>query len=466
MSDAAVFVRALFGSPGAPAANGQDLLAQAASTHEDLLNRAGTSGDPALDGPLAPLRAYLGGAPTSDRRRLLCHPLFVEGLHGLAPFCPELRRWHDSFTAPPASAAAPAAPPVPVALGCVALAARLRADRGWQGECDLCTDVLGRLEFPFSDWTVLLRTDRDDCLAGRAVRLALDSGQACWRLGGADGPPFLVTSRADCLRLIADNEDPCDRRRLEFPDPHVRPRLQCASHLGHSKIRYDPVAFLDFRAHAGLTGGLVGRLLTAIRINSPAVYRELCAFLHTVRGFEFPRSASGAVASFSDPTLPGVMGFAVAYTDRHEPCLDPFCFTWFGHEMGHTKDYLCETVLYGRGEGLVRNPADRTGPVPRYGRPLAVRTIIQVPYVHLYEWALLMDFCEAGFHGLPWRVPADVAAVGEDLAAEIEESFPLIAEWARLTPVGEAAVAYFRELYDRSLARWRALRTRGYHRCS
>ena len=86
--------------------------------------------------------------------------------------------------------------------------------------------------------------------------------------------------------------------------------------------------------------------------------------------------------------------------------------------------------------------------------------------MHLYEWALLMDFWEAGFHGLPWRVPADVAAVGEDLAAEIEESFPLIAEWARLTPVGEAAVAYFRELYDRSLARWRALRTRGYHRCS
>src|SRR5262249_12900717 len=157
----------------------------------------------------------------------------------------------------------------------------------------------------------------------------------------------------------------------------------------------------------------------AIRLNSPAVYRELRAFLHTVRGFEFPRLATGVVASFSDPTLPGVMGVAVSYTERHEPCLDPLCFTWFGHEMGHTKAYLCETVLYWMSEALIRNAAEYTDPIPRYGRALALRTVIQLPYVHLYEWALLMDFWEAGFHGLPWRVPADAAEVGEDLAAEI-----------------------------------------------
>jgi hypothetical protein len=160
------------------------------------------------------------------------------------------------------------------------------------------------------------------------------------------------------------------------------------------------------------------------------------------------------------------MGFAVAFTDDDDPCLDPFCFTWFGHEMGHTKDYLAETVLFGQGQTLAENPADRTGLIPRYGRSLAVRTVVQVPYVHLYEWALLMDFWEGGFHGLPWRVPAAAAAVGEDLAAEIAEAFPLIDGYARLTPVGEAAVAYFRELFERACVRWRVLRSRGYPRCS
>jgi hypothetical protein len=95
-----------------------------------------------------------------------------------------------------------------------------------------------------------------------------------------------------------------------------------------------------------------------------------------------------------------------------------------------------------------------------------VRTLVQVPYVHLYEWALLMDFWEGGFHGLPWRVPATAAAVGEDLAAEIAEAFPLIEAYAHLTPVGAAAVAYFRELFERACVRWRVLRARDYPRCS
>src|SRR5205823_7727683 len=124
-----------------------------------------------------------------------------------------------------------------------------------------------------------------------------------------------------------------ERRQLAFPHPHVKPRLQCARRLGHAPIRYDPIGFQDFQAHAGLTGGLVERLLAAIRHNSPAVYRELCTFLHTVRGFEFPPSAYGVIGSFSDPTLPGVLGLNISYTPRHEPCLDPFCFTWFGHEL-------------------------------------------------------------------------------------------------------------------------------------
>src|SRR5207249_931724 len=142
------------------------------------------------------------------------------------------------------------------------------------------------------------------------------------------------------------------------------------------------------------------------------------------------------------------------------PRLDPFCFTWFGHELGHTKDYLIDTILYKEGLVLLRNAADRTEPIPRYGRSLSVRTLFQVPYVHLYEWALLMDFWDAGFRGLPWDATAGVAAAGDDLAAEIREAFALIEERADLTPAGAAALAHFHEFFDRAEARWCALRRR------
>jgi hypothetical protein len=307
----------------------------------------------------------------------------------------------------------------------------------------------------------MLYTDQHDFLARQVVTLALEHEQACWRLADSREIPFLIMSRDDCLRMIIDSADSLERRRLQFPNPHVKARLQCASRLGHSKIRYDPIGFQDFHAHAGLTGGLVERLLAAIRRNGPAVYRELRTFMHAVRGFEWPTSAHGVIGSFSDPTLPGVMGINISYTPQHEPCVDPFCFTWFGHELGHTKHYLIDTILYGEGLALVRNPAERTEPIPRYGRPLSVRTLFQVPYVHLYEWALLMDFWEAGFRGLPWRVPGAVGAVGEDLAAEIGEAFALIQERARLTPEGVAALGHFRELFARALARWRLLRPGG-----
>ena len=90
-----------------------------------------------------------------------------------------------------------------------------------------------------------------------------------------------------------------------------------------------------------------------------------------------------------------------------------------------------------------------------------MRTLFQVPYVHLYEWALLMDFWEAGFRGLPWSAPAGAAAVGDELAAEIKEAFALIRVRAKLTPLGEVALRHFRELYAVALARWRFVRSRG-----
>lgn len=465
MPDAAALVRRLYGPPGRPATNTRQILDGAAEALADLLDRACAEADADLGRALAPIRTFLGGpAPAAEKRRLLCHPLFIEGLHGLAPFFAVLRRWHEAVTAPrPPAPDGPPACAARASLGNVALAVRLRADPHWRGEHDLCTDVLGRVGFPFCDWSLALHTAQGEFLAGEAVRVSLDADQAAWRLGEAGEPPFLVLSRADCLRLLVENADPVDCRRLKYPNPRLKPRLQRAVPLGRSPIRYDPVAFQDFQAHAGLTGGLVEGLLNAVRRDSPAVHEELCAYVHAVRGFEFPRSSSGVVGSFSDPTLPGVMGINVSYTPRHEPCVDPFCFTWLGHELGHTKDYLNDIILYDSGQSLLENAAERTGCTPRYGRSLTVRTLFQVPYVHLYEWALLMDFWEADFRGLPWRVPGDATAVGDDLAAEIEEAFALIDERAQLTPLGAAALCHFRELYAAAAGRWHSLRSRECH---
>jgi hypothetical protein len=452
MSGSRSLVRSLFAAPGQAFADPAALLRRAASAYAALLSLAMKRDE--LADSLAPIGDYLDGSASAARkRRVLCHPLFVEGLHALAPFSSELQTWHDSVAPRPRQPTTDAA--AAASLGNVALALRLRVDRGWCGRCDCCTDLLGRLGFPFCDWTFRLCSETGLPLAHHAVSLTLDHDRACWRLGDEPDHPFLVMPRADCERMLIDRDAELDGRRLRFPDSAVQIKITCAGRLGRSNVRYDPVAFAEETDHAAVAGGLIARVVEAIRDDSPAVYREFRTYVRTVRGYEFPRAAG--VASFSDPTMPGVMSVSVACTDDGEPCLDPFCFTWFGHEMGHTKDYHSDTILYVRGESLVSNGGDWSAPIPRYGRPLAVRTIIQVPYVHLYEWELLMDFCEAEFRGLPWRVAGGAGAVGDGFAAEIEESFDLIDEYARLTPIGAAAVSRFRQLFDRSKSRWRSL---------
>src|SRR5262249_24490765 len=153
--------------------------------------------------------------------------------------------------------------------------------------------------------------------------------------------------------------------------------------------------------------------------------RQLCQCIRTIHGFELPPHAAGQIASFSVPTTPGVIGFNVQYTARGEPRLDPYCFLWIGHELGHTVHYLIDDVAYLHGWRFLENPAEMTPTVPRYGRALSIRTLFQIPYVHLFEWWLLMLFHEHGFAGLPWQIGANTFTVGEDLRAEIHESF----EW-------------------------------------
>src|SRR5688500_2481470 len=108
MSDATL-VHRLFQPPGCPAADAEDLQRLAAAAHADLLDRACADGATALRHALAPLQVFLGGtAPAAIKRRLLCHPLLLDGLHALAPLSAALRHWHDTVAATPPQPATPA----------------------------------------------------------------------------------------------------------------------------------------------------------------------------------------------------------------------------------------------------------------------------------------------------------------------------------------------------------------------
>ena len=78
-----------------------------------------------------------------------------------------------------------------------------------------------------------------------------------------------------------------------------------------------------------------------------------------------------------------------------------------------------------------------TPKIHRYGRRLPVRTLVQIPYVHLYEWELLMDAYEMGLQQLPWVNQQDPVAVVEEIRAEIADGFQLIDQHANLTPLGK-----------------------------
>jgi hypothetical protein len=432
------------------------LLTRAAAIHADLLRTA--SSQHALRHPLQPLIQFLDGSdPPALKRQLLLHPLLIEALHHLASLVPEIAEWHEAVTAHETDDSEPA-DVTRASLGTIALSVLLHADSRWCGTWTCATDVIGQLGFPFSDWTLQV-ADRAGNLQGRRlVQVVLTPDIASCCLVG-DNVPFLVLSHDDFVQLLVHNED-SPRDHVEFPHSHYTARLRRADAMEHSGIRFDPVGVVQ--PHAGMTGGLVQAVVNALRRHSPSVYREFCRFIHTVRGFEFfptvlPRATRGTIGSFSDPSLPGVLGVNVSYTPDHRPCLDPFCFTWLGHEMGHTKNYLVDTILYGEGETLLFNPAERTAVLPRYGRSFTMRTLFQIPYVHLYEWVLLMDFFEGSFRALPWQVPDQVESVGRDLIAEIDEAFDLIPDVVQLTAAGESACEYFQQLTEANRRRWQRL---------
>src|SRR5262249_27924895 len=93
MANAAALVHRMFSAPGGSRHNTEEVLARAAAAHAELLTRAHAQGE--LGRPLTSLLSILRGrGTTATKRRLLCDPLFIEGLHSLAPFSNELERWH------------------------------------------------------------------------------------------------------------------------------------------------------------------------------------------------------------------------------------------------------------------------------------------------------------------------------------------------------------------------------------
>jgi hypothetical protein len=458
-------VQRLFEIPGQWPSAGAALLAGAAACHRRLVlcvtSRVHHGPGDALDA----LLATLAEGTNPDRPwPILNHPLLIDALHAMAPEDPELRAW-DEATAPPdlRCPAVASAGHGREKLNNVAWALLLRRSPTWCGQLNLCTDALGFLRFPFSDWSLWLQTSpagHAEVLAHAIVTVSLEPRSVLWSLAGEPEAPFLVMSRPDCWRLVVANDPRLSLDRFVFPNPAVWPRLLYATPLNDSGLRYEPVGFDDesFAAHAGLTGALIQAMLAAIQENTPAIHDELVRYVTAIRGYELPAGSDQTLASFSTPTLPGIINVNIVYSPDHQPLLSPFCFTWLGHELGHTKHYLIDDGVYEAGCRFLHNPGDRTGPLPRYSRPLAVRTLFQIPYVHLYELALLTAFQERRFAGLPWDVVEDPVAFGEDLVAEIREAFDLIEQWADVTALGRAAVDHFRALYEQALTHWMSLR--------
>ena len=452
--------RELFPLPGSPITLETRIPALAADAHDALFRRTvETSGMPD-DGPARSLLRLVSCQPAgAARQRLLLDPLFIRYLHGLARFSTDARDWHDQTVGGcPADSEAHNGHDDDSIAGNLILPLILRAEPAWRGTLQLKTDGFGRLRFPTCDWSIDLRCSESSPPAvcvHHPVVVSLERRHFRWYRTDGDTTPFLVMARSDSMRMLARNDDRIEAGSLHCADSLVRPKLHKATPLGATGVCYDPIAFAD-EDHAAMTGGLVETVLAAMRLNSPVIHQEFCRYIRIVRGFEAPLSSYGIVQSFSDPSEPGVMGINVSYTPDGYPRCQPCCFTCFGHELGHSKSYLIDSVAYEAGQRLAQNTSEWTEVIPRYGRRLRVRTLLQVPYTHLYELALLVEFVRNDFRGLEWSAAEDVNQIGEDLQQEIDDAFALIDEFADLTAFGESVLEHLRRQFAHLQAKWAA----------
>lgn len=400
-------------------------------------------------------RASLAGL----RDRFLLDPTFIEGLHDSAGSSPSLAQWHRHTTEPDVSEF----PDGVEHLGNSLLELLLRVDPYWRGQVPLQTDSSGRLRFPLCDWSIALWTQG----AGQAAALACE-GVTCSltrhdvRLALRRRPheTLLVMPRRIWLRLLVGNDDRLDGREIQYVPGAVGMRFDFATEIPGWRVRYDPVGIRDVEHHAGLTGGIVLAAMNAIAHHAPGVAAELDALISSVRCWDLAASPAGTIQSFSDPSLPRVMGINVPYTRSGQPQLCPFCFTWFGHELGHTKSYLIETILHTLGHSLTVQQGGFTEIIRCYGRRLPVRTLLQIPYTHLYEWILMIQFMEGDCAELPWAISRDPVAHADAIRLEIEEAFDRIGRDVPLSPAGNAALARLHDLYGQIQHRWQTSRGR------
>ena len=443
-------------------------LRDAARAHQALLSRAADETrqlKSATGKLLSGISALVRRIPRRKQRdRFLLDPTFVEAMHAAAGDSPSLAAWHRQIADPSVAGVwSPASLEGGNHLGNSLLALLLRDDPAWQGNVVLQTDLFGRLRFPQCAWSIALWSKcqgRDAVYSQQPITCSVTRRDVRLSLPGRPHDDLFVMARQEWLRMIVGNSDRLDCRQIVWPECDVGLRLQYASQIPGWHVAYDPVVMSDCDGHASLTGGLVAAALVAIAQQAPAVAAEFDATMSAVRGWELPTAASGTLQSFSDPTLPRVMGINVSYTADDQPRLCPFCFTWFGHELGHTTSYLIETILHVHGHSLTSCHGHFTNTVPRYGRIMPVRTLLQVPYTHLYEWVLMIEFLERGFSALAWTIEEDPVTFADDIRAEIEEAFDLIDQEASISAAGRVAVARLHDLYVDVLERWRRVRVR------
>lgn len=466
MSDCRELVAELYRLPGACSVASRGILARSARVHEDLLNLAARLPGRAGGRVAAEIALRLQSPKFRyDRQEWLNEPLFIAGLHFLSSESRALRRWHQAVAA---FSLLDIAPRITTAsrspLGNILLALRLRASPDWSGNVVLMTDAFGRIEFPACDWIlklVSLCSGAPIVLAHHPVIVVVDRRRVHWCVQSGD--PFLEMPRESFTDMLVDNAENIDARQFRHSECGLHPEIHRRARIPGSSTRYDAVHFEDFAAHSPVVGGVVAAVLASLEKCSPEIHQEFGSHIRTVRGFELPETSAGIVRTFSDPSLPGVMSINIPFTPRHEPRFSPLCFTWFGHELGHSKSYLIDTIAYAAGIEFLMNGRHSSGFIPRYGRSLRVRTLLQIPYTHLYEWVLLAEFLERDDGGLPWPISEDPMTLGNELRCEIEDAFELIERTAQLTPAGTELVSHLQNLFCRVRNRWDSIRHHGPH---
>lgn len=445
MSGGADLFQALFHFPGRGPGNEHRLLALAAGAHGRIFMACQRRGCTGAAG--AEIEAYLKGPATAaGKRALLDAPQMIQALHAIAAEQAGFFEWGPRGFAREASWGR-------AALGNFAVTLALRNDPRWCGRVDLAADDYGAVRFWSGPWVILLTPTGDGNAGSIPDRLQLELTAEEAVLTDPSGEVVALGPRAALVSLVAGAESTED---WTFPRDDGGPRASLAhdQSMADAAVHFEPALGAAGCPHAGATAQITDALLETLARHSPGVYAEFRECIGLIRGLETIGFADGTLASFSSPLAPGEMGINICY-DGDQPRLDPFCFMWLGHELGHTRSYLIGDAGFIHGWRFLDNPDEMTRPIPRYGRSLPVRTLFQVPYVHLYELVVLLDFFNGDFAGLPWRCDRDAAEqLGADVLAEIDESFDLLAHEARLTRLGAAAVAHFRCLTAEAKRQW------------